>query len=127
MLYSDATELAIVQRDCNRRVGVGKIRCVEKLSGPKWLERAKPKWRVAIVCPSVSGTVAVDMSRCFKAVCTALFSRTCGDVKAPMTEPWAGSTARARSKSAAVALATMLRSFLKVLSNFRPPNAIFAL
>ena len=46
-----------------------------------------------------------------------------GDVKAPMTEPSAGSTARARSKSAAGALAMMRRSFLKVFSHFRPPNA----
>ena len=35
MLYSDATELAIVQRDRDGRVRVGEIRCVEKL---EWAE-----------------------------------------------------------------------------------------
>ena len=35
MLYSDATELAIVQHDCDGRMRVGKIRCVENL---EWAE-----------------------------------------------------------------------------------------
>ena len=79
---------------------------------------------MAILCPSFSGTVAVDMSKCFKAVCTALLSRTAGDVKALIMEPSAGSTARARSKSTAEASAMMFKSFLSVVSHLRPPNTI---
>ena len=119
MLYRDATELAIVQRDRDGRVRVGKICSVERL---EVLERVKPKWRVAILCSSFRGTVAVDMSRCFKAVCTALFSCIWEEV----CNGTLGSTARARSKSVAVALATMPWSFLNVFSHFQLPNAPFS-
>ena len=127
MLYSDATELAIVQRGSDGRLSVGNIRCAEQLERAEVVGESEAEVVRCHLVPSVSGSVAAGMSRCVKAVRAALFSRTWGDAKAPMTEPWAGSTARARSKSAAVALATMRRSCLKVLAHFRQPNAILAL
>ena len=67
------------------------------------------------------------ISRCFKAVCTGVFSRTFGDTKAPSKDPFAGITAWARSKSSADALATIPRSFLKEVSCLPPPKASFVL
>ena len=93
--------------------------------GPKWFESENPICRVAILFPSVKGTVAVDIKRCFRAVWTAVFSLTRGELKAEITEPSLPKTARERSKSSAEALAMMLKSFLNVVSCLAPPNAIF--
>ena len=45
------------------------------LNGPKWFDEKKPKWRVIIVCCSVSGIVAIHMSKYFKVVGAVLLSR----------------------------------------------------
>ena len=77
--------------------------------------------------PSVKGTVAVDIRRCFSAVWTTVFSLIRGEVKALITDPSLRKTARALSKSSAEALAMMLKSFLNVVSCLAPPSAIFVL
>ena len=67
----------------------------------------------------------MDINKCFSAVCTTMFLRTAGEPKALAKEPWFGTIARALSKSAAVALAMMPKSFFHVLSAFVVPNASF--
>ena len=63
MLYSDAIELAVVQRDSDGRIRVGKIRCVEKLEwaeviGESEAEVARWQFLVCPICTSPSHGLA---------------------------------------------------------------------